>query len=187
MSRSLSLSALSALFVLAAGFVAVGGSTPDAAAGGAGTPPPTASYQVVIRHDDGSEETLSARTWIQEVVVPRDAASGLPTGKRQHKPFVITKELDKSSPILMKACATGEHFPRLQLDAFRTRNGRSELYLTITLEDVVITSYRTSGDAPTSPAASSAEYEEIAFVYQKIDWNFHDLGVVFEDDASGKS
>jgi type VI secretion system (T6SS) effector Hcp len=32
------------------------------------------------------------------VVSPRDPASGLPTGKRMHKPFVITKEIDKSSP-----------------------------------------------------------------------------------------
>lgn len=37
------------------------------------------------------------------VTTPRDAASGLPTGKRQHKPLVITKELDKSSPLLMEA------------------------------------------------------------------------------------
>lgn len=34
------------------------------------------------------------------VVSPRDAASGLPTGKRMHQPFVITKTLDKSSPII---------------------------------------------------------------------------------------
>jgi hypothetical protein len=31
----------------------------------------------------------------QEIVSPRDAASGLSTGKRMHKPFVMTKELDK--------------------------------------------------------------------------------------------
>jgi hypothetical protein len=39
----------------------------------------------------------------QQIVSPRDAASGLPTGKRQHKPFVITKELDKSSPTLRES------------------------------------------------------------------------------------
>ncbi len=38
----------------------------------------------------------------QEIVSPRDAASGLPTGKRQHKPFVITKELDKSTPMMLR-------------------------------------------------------------------------------------
>jgi hypothetical protein len=29
------------------------------------------------------------------IVSPRDAASGLPTGKRQHKPFTITMPVDK--------------------------------------------------------------------------------------------
>lgn len=43
----------------------------------------------------------------QEIVSPRDAASGLPTGKRQHKPFVITSELDKSSPVLAKSTSGG--------------------------------------------------------------------------------
>jgi hypothetical protein len=33
-----------------------------------------------------------------EVSMPRDAQSGMATGKRMHKPFVITKELDKMSP-----------------------------------------------------------------------------------------
>jgi hypothetical protein len=34
--------------------------------------------------------------------IARDPASGLPTGKRMHKPFVITKELDKSTPLLFQ-------------------------------------------------------------------------------------
>lgn len=42
-------------------------------------------------------------TFNQAIVSPRDAASGLPTGKRQHKPFVITKEYDKSSPVLARS------------------------------------------------------------------------------------
>ena len=37
-----------------------------------------------------------------QVKSPRDAASGLPTGKRQHKPFSITKRIDKSSPVLYR-------------------------------------------------------------------------------------
>ena len=41
---------------------------------------------------------------------PRDAASGLATGRRMHKPFTITKEVDKASPLLMKACASGPAF-----------------------------------------------------------------------------
>lgn len=56
-----------------------------------------------IRCADGSC-TISFE---QEILSPRDAASGLPTGKRQHKPFVITKELDKSSPVLAKGASGG--------------------------------------------------------------------------------
>jgi hypothetical protein len=33
---------------------------------------------------------------------PRDPASGLPTGKRMHKPFVITKQIDVSTAVIMK-------------------------------------------------------------------------------------
>lgn len=55
-----------------------------------------------IRCADGSC-TIS---FMQEVVSPRDAASGLPTGKRMHKPFVITKELDKSSPMMVRESPT---------------------------------------------------------------------------------
>ena len=36
---------------------------------------------------------------VSKIVSPRDAASGLPTGKRQHKPITITKELDKSAAV----------------------------------------------------------------------------------------
>ena len=42
----------------------------------------------------------------QDIVSPRDAASGLPTGKRMHKPFVITKELDRSSPAAIRESPT---------------------------------------------------------------------------------
>ncbi len=39
-------------------------------------------------------------------------SSGLPTGKRQHKPVTITKELDKSSPLLAKALCAGYNSSR---------------------------------------------------------------------------
>jgi hypothetical protein len=40
-------------------------------------------------------------TKTMDVVSPPDAASGLPTGKRMHKPITITKEIDKATPLLM--------------------------------------------------------------------------------------
>lgn len=42
-----------------------------------------------------------------DVVSPRDAASGLPTGKRQHKPVRITKEWDAATPKLALKTPSG--------------------------------------------------------------------------------
>ena len=50
-----------------------------------------------------------------EVVSPRDAASGLPTGKRMHRPYVITKELDAASPLLYAALVNNENLPTWEL------------------------------------------------------------------------
>ena len=50
------------------------------------------------------------------VTSPRDAASGLPTGKRMHKPITITKTMDKSSPMLAKAAAAGTPIPKATIE-----------------------------------------------------------------------
>lgn len=61
---------------------------------------------------DGESTDRDHKGWIDVMSVsqaraPRDAASGLPTGKRQHKPLTITKPIDKASPILAKSLANG--------------------------------------------------------------------------------
>ena len=47
----------------------------------------------------GREGKIMVIAASHEIISSRDAASELATGKRQHKPFTITKELDKSTPI----------------------------------------------------------------------------------------
>jgi len=42
----------------------------------------------------GIPGTLPVETSLQEVTVPRDSNSGLPTGKRQHKPLTFTRKTE---------------------------------------------------------------------------------------------
>jgi Type VI secretion system effector, Hcp len=66
---------------------------------------------LLLKHGFTEEQLSFHQIEVRSVVSPRDAASGLPTGKRQHKPMVITKELDKSSPVLARdggTVATGD-------------------------------------------------------------------------------
>ena len=77
-----------------------------------------------IRCADGS----CSISFDQEVGSPRDAASGLATGKRMHKPFVITKELDKSSPMVVRESPTKMSAGKASfsdLSVMITINGRS--------------------------------------------------------------
>src|ERR1051326_3940113 len=55
-----------------------------------------------------------------QVASPRDAATGLPTGKRQFSPVVITKEWGASSPQLYSALAANEVLKTVQIDRYRT-------------------------------------------------------------------
>jgi type VI protein secretion system component Hcp len=58
------------------------------------------SYQKIsYSYGKQTEGSLDAQTL--EVKSPRDIATGQASGKRMHKPFTITKEFDKASPILM--------------------------------------------------------------------------------------
>lgn len=98
----------------------------------------------------------------------RDAASGLPTGKRQHKPFTITKEIDKSSPKLMEACVNGRAIPVVRLEF--VRKGEQDRYYEVIIKNVLVTSYQSgapSGQAPTE--SFSLNYEEIKWTYSVWD------------------
>ena len=77
-----------------------------------------------IRCADGS----CVISFEQEIVSPRDAASGLPTGRRMHKPFVITKELDRSSPAAIRESPTKASTGKASysnLSVMLTCNGRT--------------------------------------------------------------
>jgi len=40
---------------------------------------------------------------VDALIAPRDSASGLPTGKRQHKPIMVVKEWGAASPALIQS------------------------------------------------------------------------------------
>jgi len=67
----------------------------------------TLSFHISRQQIARSADRTSSAPSVSEVVVtyqiqsPRDAQSGAVTGKRMHKPITITKEVDKSTPLVM--------------------------------------------------------------------------------------
>jgi type VI secretion system secreted protein Hcp len=121
---------------------------------------------------DGPNGKIMVIAVSHEIVSPRDAASGLPTGKRQHKPFVITKELDKSSPLFFNALTTNENLPAVQFNFMRSNaDGTKSTYYTVKLTNANVASRTQTGG-----------FEKISFTYQKITWTWVDGGITAEDD-----
>lgn len=109
-----------------------------------------------------------------EIISPRDAASGLPTGKRQHKPIVITKTLDASSPQIFQAMINNETLTTVTIE-FVTSNteGKELVYYTIVLTNASIADVHQHMRLPEavpagSPTVLTEPMEDVAFSFQKI-------------------
>jgi len=131
----------------------------------------------------GREGSIMVNAASHEIVSLRDS-SGLSTGKRLHKPFVITKEVDRSSPLLYKALATTENIPEWELQFWQPIMGvgTEKQDYTIKLFNASIASIDFHMPNTRNPDFMKyAEYEEISFMYQKIQWIWNDGHIVSED------
>jgi type VI secretion system secreted protein Hcp len=124
-----------------------------------------------------------------EILNPRDAASGQATGKRKHHPFVITKEVDKSSPLLYTAMIGNENITEWELQFWRpavtavSGAGAEKQHYTVKLTNANIANIAFTMPNNKNPdLAKLAEYEEVTFVYQKIEWTWVDGGIVAADN-----
>jgi type VI secretion system secreted protein Hcp len=137
----------------------------------------------------GREGKIMVIAVSHEIVSPRDPASGLPTGKRMHKPLVITKELDKSSPLLYQMLTTNENISEFELQFWTPQikatagTGMEVQHYTIKLTNANIAniSFRMQNNKHPD-LMKYAEFEEIAFTYQKIDWTWNEGGIMATDD-----
>ena len=137
----------------------------------------------------GRENKIMVIATSHEIISPRDAASGLPTGKRMHKPFVVTKEIDKSSPLLYNALVNNENISEWELQYWTPQIkatqgvGTEVQHYTVRLINANIASINFRMANNKHPELMKfAEYEEVAFTYQKIEWTWNDGGIMAMDD-----
>jgi type VI secretion system secreted protein Hcp len=134
----------------------------------------------------GRENSIQVQYLQSKIVSPRDAASGLPTGKRQHEPLVWRKTVDKSTPLLLSALVTNENITEAHFKFWKpSTTGAEQQYFTIDLTNANLASsnlYHPDSYDSTAPSAGSSDLEEWSFTYQKIRWTFTDGGITAEDD-----
>ena len=114
-----------------------------------------------------------------EIVCPRDPASGRPTGKRIHKPFVMHQGGRSVVTAALRPPAPNENIREARIDFWAaTPTGLEKLHYTVRLTNANISGIVFKMPNIRNPKlARLAEYEEVAFTYQKIEWTWTDGGM----------
>jgi type VI secretion system secreted protein Hcp len=104
-------------------------------------------------------------------------------GKATFNDFNFTHHVDKASPVLMKACATGEHIKEATITVRKAGKGQQE-FLIIKMSDVLITGVAmTVDDGPSTVEGVTLQFAKVDLEYrpQKPDGSL-DVGVRFKYD-----
>ena len=113
-------------------------------------------------------------------------SGGVGGGKATFQDLSIVHHIDKASPLLLKACATGTHIKDAIITHRKAGKGQQE-YLIVKLNDVIITGV-THGGASGQPYAESVTMAfakvDLEYKPQKADGSL-DAGIHFKYDLKG--
>jgi type VI secretion system secreted protein Hcp len=90
-------------------------------------------------------------------------------GKVQFPDFHFTSNTSKASPLLLKACATGEHIKDAQITVRKAGKGQQE-FLIIKMNDVLISSYQVAGS---SQSESDSVSDQISMAFAKVEYSYY--------------
>jgi type VI secretion system secreted protein Hcp len=92
------------------------------------------------------------------------AGGGAGAGKVAMQDFHFVMRLNRASPSLMKACATGQHIKMATLTARKAGKEQHE-YLTFKFHDVLVSSFQTGG----SEHSDVVPIDQVSFNFAKIE------------------
>lgn len=110
------------------------------------------------------ELDLESFSWGETQTGTAGHGSGAGAGKVLPQDFVFVKRIDKSSPVLFIACATGAHYKSVVLTA-RKAGGSQQDYLQIKMEDVLVSGYQTHG----SESSSGVVMDQVSLNFAKLE------------------
>ena len=111
------------------------------------------------------------------------AGGGAGAGKATFQDLSIVHHIDKASPLLMKACATGTHLKEATITHRKAGRARQE-FLIIKMNDIIVTNVVHGGtnDEPASESVSLAFAKvDLEYKAQKHDGSL-DAGIHFKYD-----
>jgi type VI secretion system secreted protein Hcp len=135
------------------------------------------------KHKDEIEVLSFSWGVTNPAVISGGAGGGGGAGKANFHDLSIVHNLDKASPLLLRACATGMHIKDAVITHRKAGKGQQE-YLIVKLNDVIITGV-THGGSP-----GQAISENVTLAFAKVDLEYKpqkadgslDAGIHFKYD-----
>jgi len=134
------------------------------------------------KHKDEIE--VFSFSWGVANAVSASPGTGAAVGKATFHDLNFVHHIDKASPSLLAACASGQHLKDATITHRKAGKGQQE-YLIIKMNDVIITAVTHGGSAADSPA-----FENVNLTFAKVDFEYKpqkadgslDAGIHFKYD-----
>jgi type VI secretion system secreted protein Hcp len=129
-----------------------------------------------------NEIDVESWSWGETNAGSSSAGGGGGAGKVSMQDFNFVMKMNKATPKLMLACASGEHIKKAELVCRKAGKEQQE-YLKIVLSDVLVSSYQTGGSA----GSSVVPMEQISLNFSKIEFEYKPQKADGTLDAAVKS
>ena len=114
------------------------------------------------KHKD--EIDVESWSWGETHAGAAPSGGGGGAGKVSMQDFHFVMRLNRASPSLMKACATGQHIKMATLSGRKAGKGQQE-HLTFKFHDVLVSSVQTGGSEDTNVVPT----DQVSFNFAKIE------------------
>ena len=114
------------------------------------------------KHKD--EIDVESWSWGETHAGAASSGGGAAAGKLSMQDFHFVMRLNRASPNLMKACATGEHIKTATLTGRKAGKGQQD-YLTFKFHDVLVSSVQTGGSEDTDVLPT----DQVSFNFAKLE------------------
>jgi len=119
--------------------------------------------------DSKHKNAIDVQSWSWGETNSGDSAhrGGMGAGKVSMQDFHFVMHVNKSTPKLMEACATGQHIKKADLICRKAGKDQQE-YLKVTMSDLVVSSYQTGGSA----GDGVIPVDQISLNFSKIEFEY---------------
>ncbi|HBN75397.1 MAG TPA: type VI secretion system tube protein Hcp [Planctomycetaceae bacterium] len=130
------------------------------------------------KHKDWIEIIDYSHTMAQKISDTASSSGARASERANHGLFIVTKDLDKSSPKLAVSLNTGASIAKVRMELCRA-TGDKQLYMVYEMSDVIVADITVQGDMT---GERSVPTEVVSFNYGEIEWTY-----TVTDQKTGKA